>query len=618
MTIQIEVSNMLRIEQAKLDLIPGHVTVVTGPNEAGKTSFATLAGAILSRDENPLGAGKGQGSLYLHDQAENGHVSLRLTNPSDENDVVEVAKWDAKSGEMMRYDINARASGLGAVGLVDFCAQMTGPAKTALWESWFLPPVEEMRQAIKRQLQSQMKPEQLEEIMQLIDGGNLKNVVDAYTARRRSSKEKWMGVTGETWGLTKAADWIPSGWSADMDGLTLAALEEELEIAQDELRSQQIDHAVSVSDIQAAKKARLDASEVAKKGKALKVELGVIEKRVVERNAHHDELKQDLADATRELEAHRRSEPNEQQFKECGACGAKLIVRTNESVLPVYQDDELRKAKEIWEIQCKKLQTARDKAKDLLNGFSETYLPLAEKFQTKTNDLNALRGEHAALVKAAAHADSEATEVDHEAIESAEKAVEKAKSRLQLVSLRNEARQHHDDILAYELVVKILGPAGIRATTMKKSMDEFRANLDRVHKVTGWPRVELDNAYNLSIGGRKFLRVCAASARLRANYAIQIALALAKQEPVVILDAVDMLQVEHQQELAKLMKMICRRQEPPAFLVCGTVGHFDPGTAFASSEVPFGGQYHVVDGKLDAVNADGSTGTQMVSEQRLN
>ena len=52
--IDIEISNMLRIESAKLTLQPGKITTVSGPNEAGKTSIATLVGAILSRSDNPL------------------------------------------------------------------------------------------------------------------------------------------------------------------------------------------------------------------------------------------------------------------------------------------------------------------------------------------------------------------------------------------------------------------------------------------------------------------------------------------------------------------------------------------------------------------------------------
>ena len=147
---------------------------------------------------------------------------------------------------------------------------------------------------------------------------------------------------------------------------------------------------------------------------------------------------------------------------------------------------------------------------------------------------------------------------------------------VELIQKREQARSYHEDILAYNAIIHALGPKGVRSTMMKKAMDEFTAYVARINEVTDWPLVELDSGYSVSIGGRKILRVCAASDRLRAQYTIQIAIALSQGEPVVILDEVDTLLPEHQEKLGRMLQLICRKSDAPAFLLCGATGHFQP------------------------------------------
>ena len=125
-------------------------------------------------------------------------------------------------------------------------------------------------------------------------------------------------------------------------------------------------------------------------------------------------------------------------------------------------------------------------------------------------------------------------------------------------------------MIDYTLIAKILGPKGVRATATERSMKQMDNVLATIATVTRWPRVALDRHYAVSIGNRSFLRVCAEREQLRAQYALQIAIARCKREPVVVLDRVDHLDTDNQPTLFSLLHALCRRPDPPAFLVCGT------------------------------------------------
>ena len=152
----------------------------------------------------------------------------------------------------------------------------------------------------------------------------------------------------------------------------------------------------------------------------------------------------------------------------------------------------------------------------------------------------------------------------------AERELERAEAHERLVKARFDAREHHENIVAYQTIVDVLGPRGVRAQAVEERMKQFDGVLATIAAVTGWPRVALDRHYAVSIGERKILRLCAESERLRAQWCLQIALVRVLREPVAILDAADHLDVANLTGLAKLLAALCSRPNPPAFLVCGT------------------------------------------------
>ena len=75
--MNLRIKNMMGIRDAELNIDPGGVLEVVGPNASGKTSIATCAQAVLARDMNPLGLSVAEAKRsYLHEDADEGFVEL--------------------------------------------------------------------------------------------------------------------------------------------------------------------------------------------------------------------------------------------------------------------------------------------------------------------------------------------------------------------------------------------------------------------------------------------------------------------------------------------------------------------------------------------------------------
>ena len=73
--MRLEIEHTLGIERAAIELTPGGIVEVVGPNASGKTSLAVCAQAVLARDANPLGLSAADAKRsYPHDGADDGEV----------------------------------------------------------------------------------------------------------------------------------------------------------------------------------------------------------------------------------------------------------------------------------------------------------------------------------------------------------------------------------------------------------------------------------------------------------------------------------------------------------------------------------------------------------------
>ena len=572
--MHIKIVNMLRVTEAELDLHAGRITCVSGANATGKTSLATLAAGILCRNGNPLSAGKGAGKVYLTDDTDSGGVELTDGGQP-------LARWVGSSGEVAEFvpEHPLAPSSPGAVGLIDFCASMSGPARTALWEAYFLPPIAKLRDMIERQLKPHLNAKRLADIMKLVDGGDMSAVAKSYEGRARDEKSFWQRLTGENWGIAKAADWIPAGWTADLDGETVETAEKGLAAAREGLQAHHVEHAVSVSEVARAREAAdgvpasrraLEDAQAAYSAAAdtLTAEKGALARLEGERT----ELRTDFVN-------HKGAEPREQNHWECPHCKGAVVAASGGGGLRAYDPTAVAAEHSAWALVTEEKEKAIEANFATIAAETQRLAPFREIAATTHRAVGVAEGELAAIRRQAAGADDEPTGDMAEAVEAAEAAVERARACRDLVALRADTQQHHQDIVEYQMIARILGPKGVRATAMQEAMNSLDGVLETIAKITAWPRVALDRSFAVSIGKRTVMKVCAESERLRAQWSLQIAIARCKRETVVILDAADHLDADNLEGLKRLLDALCGRPQPPAFMVCGTnfdMGEFNP------------------------------------------
>lgn len=711
--MKIRISNMLRLEDAELDLVPGRITVVTGRNEAGKTSIATIAGSLLAHEANPAGVSKAHGAVYLRRGADAGEAQLVVDDQI-------VVRWLGPTGELAQL-VARRASTPAAVGLVDFCGPMSQPERVKLWEGYFLPKTAQLEAAVREALKPYAKPSIIDNIIaHLRLEGNFKAMEDAYRTRSRDAKVEWTRVTGETWGSRKGADWLPAGWVAELDGVTVEDAQRRLDDAQAGLQSAQIAHAVDASIIARAEEAavkipdaqrRVDGAQNAMNAARRAIEqMRVDAKPAADRRREAEQargLAQDRLDAAKaDLARHMRSQPtpfanidehplvklaiesreevkareprredfvrglsrieqelfdleasppNKERVPEpifCPHCNGELestdygravraydveaarqeaeqrhgtaigewdakrqrldvrlndakaeceaqydaamrkwdedLVRAEEKVAELRQQADESQKRQMHEfVEGKKVReesvavreseavTAADAVLSAANATvkdAEAMEPLQAEARRCAKVLQDAKVELETLQRLAAEADGKVARTEEmvDAQDEAERAVASAREHQDLVKKRFEAKQHHENVVAYTTIATLLGPRGIRAQAVEERMSAFDGVLERIHQVTTWPRVALDKQYNISIGDDKILKLAAESARLRAQWCLQIAISRVRREPVVILDAADHLDAENLAAMQDLLHVLRDRPQAPAFLVCGT------------------------------------------------
>lgn len=569
--MQLRIANMLGIVEAEMDLSPGRVFAVTGGNASGKSSLAVAAGAVLARQDNPLGAASTQVKLYMHDGAVAGEVAL--------SDAEGSVRWFMPTGDLQQAP-GVVFSSSAAVGLEDFISHRSPAALAALWEGLFLPSSEKIAEQLKKRLKPILDEESIKRILKTIKSAEDDPTVAAdkgwtiaqstYVERAKQAKRQWMSITGTEWGVRKGADWLPDRWLAEFDGVTVQDAERDLEEAETAVQAAHVAHAVDASQVDQAREA--------------KRKIPAAERAMAEAETADDEAQAAAAEEIREREdarnalraadlkvsqARRKLEDTRDGGSHtvtCPACQAKLVLLhgklaekpDNSELIAAYQRelDEANEARGPAATAFEAVESVRVK--------QDAAIGTDRKVREAEAELRALR-----LVAQDADATVQ-TEEMVQALDDARAHRDRTQERLKLIQARFRTQELHGNIVQYEQVAKLLAPTGVRADVMAGALKQVNAVMERLSTLTGWPAVEVGNKYGISIGKRRLLRMCADSERLRAQYMLQIAIARCRRDPVVILDEVDTLETEERRKLADLISFLASKDPPTAFVLCGT------------------------------------------------
>ena len=124
--MKLAIENTLGIVSAEIDILPGQIVEVVGPNASGKTSLAVCAQAVLARESNPLGLSVADAKrCYPHDGAEDARAAII-------DELYEITWWGGRGHISARGD-EPTISRPEAVGLVDFTAKRGAKERAAVF-----------------------------------------------------------------------------------------------------------------------------------------------------------------------------------------------------------------------------------------------------------------------------------------------------------------------------------------------------------------------------------------------------------------------------------------------------------------------------------------------------
>ena len=236
--MKFEIHHLLGIDSAEVEVGPGEIVEVVGPNASGKTSFAVIVQALAGRNANPLGLSIGDArKTYLHRGDEDGFGRLRFSDSvSVDADLVEWIPRNATMSAPTAGESSEPLSRPEAVGLVDFVGRQSDKARAAMLQPILLPPPEEVLGALKNLLKGKMSEQDLLGVLKSVQDRGWDKTEAVYGDRARIAKRSWCGITGQSrYGVSIAADWLPDGWLADYDGKTVLEAEGDVTAARDAL-----------------------------------------------------------------------------------------------------------------------------------------------------------------------------------------------------------------------------------------------------------------------------------------------------------------------------------------------------------------------------------------------
>ena len=173
--MKLSIQQTLGIVNAEIDLEPGRIVEVVGPNASGKTSIAVCAQAVLARDSNPLGLSAAESKRnYPHDGAEDAKVTILDDIRGSETD------WYPSRGTIAAPGIEGRGtasvpmqSGVPlshptAVGLIDFTGKMKAKERAEVFQSALLPDPETVLKAVHERLAEYLPADDLAGAMEML------------------------------------------------------------------------------------------------------------------------------------------------------------------------------------------------------------------------------------------------------------------------------------------------------------------------------------------------------------------------------------------------------------------------------------------------------------------
>ncbi len=533
---KIHIVNVLGCKVAEIPLFPAQPLVVVGPNAAGKSSVAIAAAAVLAHQSNPLGVSSASRS-YLRETADFGEVAWF---GSDEQEYV---RWVLSEKGIRVASIAPEPLHPASVGLIDFVARSSARARSDLWESIFLPSSENLIEQVIAELKPHVKSDRvLGDVIALLREQGWDHVEQIYRRKATEMKREWSLHAGRPYGKRIAMSWDPEGWKPELTGLTVLDAEAAVNDARQVLQAHQISEAVSALEAEKAKKAALELPALKETYFVAQKKLEAVREEAEKTEAAMNSIRLLGKTAQRQLEEWTLAKPEPLQGVPCPHCGNELYVTSNRRLQRSETKEDFARRMKDWEKKVEEMDSKLVSLRAQLRAAKLRGEPILRAREIAENNLAEANAAYRSCKKNSMKADKPVSEEERldARVAIAEQQIEDRKKDLELVKIRVKASQAHQNVMEYTEIADVFGPRGVRARAMAVGMERIKEHLTEVQRTTGWPSVKLDTTYAVTVNDRPAV-VSATSEQWRAQIALQIAVALSLENPLVIVDGADVL-----------------------------------------------------------------------------
>lgn len=495
--MDITIRDFMGCERADFSANP--IAIIGGKNAQGKSSICMAVALALTGNPLPQGITKAGAGVLVRTGAAKGGVAL-------ENATGEVALSYPKAVASTEGH-NVPHASVWAAGLRSIATLPDKERVTALRELIQAEPKREDFDAAASDALLDAKTSA--SVWGVIERDGWDAAHKRAQDKGRELKAQWDYATGEKYGEKKAEAWMPHGWSAGLEATSKDALEAIVVGARADLEAAIAAGAVSADRLQEMR-AKADGAEalrekVAKeygnlanaqqKAKNLRDEAAAMPKGETPRPLACPHCHGAVDYVAGALQVAAPPPPQEQIDRQALAYKARLQEAAD-------YDAVATKAHATHAALMAELKAAEDAARQL------------------------------AAVPVATNAVGD--------VDTKRQALRVAEADLAAWQKKHEADRLHRAVLANQKIVDLLAPDGVRRTVLVRALEAFNAKLDAVARVCGWKPVAITPDLTVEYGGRPYAPSCSESEQFRARVTLQIALAHAAGEPVVI-DGADVL-----------------------------------------------------------------------------
>lgn len=505
--LHLHARNIRGVRDVETDL--DGITLIAGRNGAGKTSLAQAIAAAVT-GQPPI-AGLKKSEMHLLLRAGTAAGSAEVTTPGGRVTFTLPDGKTASEGQPPQASVYAS----GVASVLDMPAKQAADALASYIDA--APTQNDLRKALP-----DLPAAAFGVVWQDVEATGWDGAHANAKENGARIKGRWEQVTGERYGLKKAAAWLPATWAHGLENADPAILTATLAHARDVYGE-----AIKAAAVGGAERARLD--ELAERlpmrqEAAAKAQAGLVAAKAAN----------DAAQS-----AARNVDGLPETALTCPHCGG----------LVVYDDDQGELVTYSGETDPAKAQAAIAAAEAAAKNARETSAALTAAIEANAAATAAVKESERAAAEAAAL--PPAGESEYLDAEKAQAAVEAAGNAVDAFTKHAEAHALHAQITAYASIVAALAPDGVRSAKLVRAMADFNGRLAALSEVAGYPAVRIETDLAASYGDRPYL-LLSESEQYRARAVVQAAMATHDGSALAIFDRADLLDRQGRNGLMRL------------------------------------------------------------------